>query len=183
MAASTRLIGPRGVALAREQSSGAPSTEIEFSSLLDAPAERVWSQVTDFRQINAELMPILRMTVPSDWTDLSLESIRPGQKLFRSWLLLFGVLPIDYDDLGIAEVGPGYRFRERSQMMSAAMWEHERLVEDAAFGKCQITDRVRFTPRWKLSGLVLNWFVPRLFAHRHHKLRGRFSSTGPGSRA
>lgn len=127
-------------------------------------------------------MPILRMTVPSNWTVLSLESIRPGQKLFRSWLLLFGVLPIDYDDLSIAEVGPGYRFLERSQRMSAAMWEHERLVEDAALGEGQIIDRVRFTPRWKLSGLALNWFVPRLFAHCHHKLRGRFSSTG-GQRA
>lgn len=34
--------------------------------------------------------------------------IQPGQRLFRSWLLLFGVIPIDYDDICIAQIGPGY---------------------------------------------------------------------------
>jgi hypothetical protein len=164
--------------VARERSSRTPSTEIELSSLLRARADLVWSQVTDFSGINAELMPLLRMTAPREWTKLTLEDVRPGQKLFRSWLLLFGVLPIDYDDLSIAEVGPGYRFLERSRMMSAALWEHERLVEEAAAGGCRITDRVRFTPRWKPLGPLLNWIVPRLFAHRHRRLRDRFASTG-----
>jgi hypothetical protein len=164
--------------VARERSSGTPSTEIEFSSLLDARADQVWSQVTDFSGINAELMPILRMTAPREWKDSTLEDVRPGQRLFRSWLLLFGVVPIDYDDLCIAEVGPGYRFLERSQMLSATLWEHERLVVEAASGRCRVTDRVRFTPRWTPLGPLLIWFVPRLFAHRHRRLRARFSSPG-----
>jgi hypothetical protein len=164
--------------MARARSSGTPSTELELSSLLNARADQVWSEVTSFRGINAELMPILKMTAPRDWKERTLEQVRPGQDLFRSWLLLFGVVPIDYDDLGIAEVGPGYRFLERSQMLSAALWEHERLVEEVTAGSCRVTDRVRFAPRWTPFGPLLCWFVPRLFAHRHRRLRVRFSSGG-----
>jgi hypothetical protein len=161
--------------MARARSSGTPSTELELSSLLNARADQVWSEVTTFRGINAELMPILKMTAPRDWKERSLDEVRPGQELFRSWLLLFGVVPIDYDDLGIFEVGPGYRFLERSQLLSAAPWEHERLVEQVTAGSCRVTDRVRFAPRWTPLGPLLGWFVPRLFAHRHRRLRGRFS--------
>ena len=92
----------------------------------------------------------------------------------RSWLLLFGVIPIDYDDICIAEIGPGYRFLERSQMMSASTWEHERIVVDELPGTCRITDRVRFTARYAPLGTILRWLVPRVFAHRHDRLQDRY---------
>jgi hypothetical protein len=153
------------------------ASEIEVSSVVVADTDRVWSQVIHFQGINGELMPLLRMTSPRSWSDRTLEDVEPGQRLFRSWLLLFGVFPIDYDDICIVEVGPGYRFLERSQMMSSSTWEHERVVAEAAPGTCRIKDRVRFTPRWQPLGPVLRWFVPRLFAHRHRQLERRFSGT------
>lgn len=146
----------------------------ELSTQLEAPVVQVWSCVTDFNGINAEMRPLLRMTVPREWTNLTLEQVRLGERLFRSWLLLFGVLPIDFDDLAIAQVGPGYRFVERSRMLSASLWEHERLVESTTPGTCLVTDRVRFTPRWKPLGFVLGQFVPIFCVHRHRRLRQTF---------
>ena len=157
-------------------------TQVEQKSVLEAPAERVWAYVTDFEGINSEMSPLLRMTSPRQSTRLSPELVRPGERLFRSWLLLFGVLPIDYDDLTIAELGPGYRFLERSQMFSAPVWEHERLVEPMGSHSCQVIDRIRFAPRSRAHGLVLGWFVPRFFAHRHQQLRRKFGA-GDASRA
>jgi hypothetical protein len=147
------------------------------SSVVDADAERVWAEAIRFEGVNDELMPLLRMSSPRAWSGRTLDDVQPGQRLFRSWLLLFGVVPIDYDDICIVEMGPGYRFLERSQMMSASTWEHERVVMDESPGTCRITDRVRFTVRWKPLGPVLRWFVPRLFAHRHRQLKRRYGST------
>ena len=52
--------------------------------------------------------------------------MRLGERLFRSWILLFGVLPIDYDDITLVSIEPGRGFHERSSMLSMRVWEHER---------------------------------------------------------
>lgn len=114
------------------------------------------------------------MTSPRSWRGRTLDEAQPGQRLFRSWLLLIGVIPIDDDDICIAEIGPGYRFLERSEMMSASSWEHDRVVIDGLPGTCRITDRVRFTARWTPLIPALRWFVPRVFAHRHNQLKARY---------
>lgn len=151
--------------------------KVEISSVVDADAGRVWGDALDFTGINGELMPLLRMTSPRRWRGRTLDHVQPGRRLFRSWLLLFGVIPVDYDDICIVEIGPGYRFLERSQMMSASTWEHERIVIDELPGTCRITDRVRFTARSAPLGTVLRWFVPRVFAHRHDQLKARYRAT------
>ena len=38
----------------------------------------------------------------------------------RSWILLFGVMPVDYDDLGLERIEPGRGFLERSTMLTPA---------------------------------------------------------------
>jgi ligand-binding SRPBCC domain-containing protein len=154
------------------------SPPVEVVSELAAPAEEVWAAATDLAQINDELKPLMRMTAPRGWESLSLERIQPGQRLFRSWLLLLGFLPVDYDDLTIAEIGPGHRFQERSRMMSASVWEHERVVVPTGTGSCRLTDRVGFVPRTALHGVVLRRVVPLLFAHRHRRLRKRYGEAG-----
>jgi hypothetical protein len=151
--------------------------ELTLGSRLEAPADRVWERVTDLRGINDELWPVLRMTAPPGWTRLDPDRVRPGERLFRSWLLLFGVLPVDVDDLAVAELGPGPRFVERSRMLSASVWEHEREVQPLGAGACEVVDRVRFVPRWRPLGPVLGWVVPRLFAHRHRRLRAAFRTS------
>jgi hypothetical protein len=154
---------------------------LEVSSDLCAPASEVWAAATDFSGINDELRPLMRMTAPRGRRQLSADRIEPGQRLFRSWLLLFGVVPVDYDDLTIAELGPGHRFQERSRMLSASVWEHERVVEPTGPDSCRVTDRVAFTARTALHAAVLRRVVPRLFAHRHRRLRRRFGDASPSS--
>ncbi len=146
----------------------------EVRSDLSAPAERVWEHATDLAGVNAELMPLMRMTFPKGAGSLSADRIQLGERLFRSWLLLFGVVPIDYDDLTIVELQPGHRFLERSRMMSASVWEHERVVERTSSTSCRVSDRLSYRPRFAPFGLVLGWLVPRLFAHRHRRLRRLF---------
>ena len=80
--------------------------------------------------INDELAPLLRMTVPRGLDRLDLHGLGPGP-LGRSWLLLFGLIPVDYDQLGLERIEPGRGFLERSTMLSQRLWEHERTIEPA----------------------------------------------------
>ena len=65
-----------------------------------------------------------------------------GERIFRSWVLLFGVLPIDYDDLTLIALEPGRGFHERSRMLSMRVWEHERTLEPDGEGGCRVRDRL-----------------------------------------
>jgi hypothetical protein len=56
---------------------------------------------------NAELWPFLRMTYPRGRSRLDPEVVPIGTRAFRSWLLLFGLVPVDYDDLTFHEIVPG----------------------------------------------------------------------------
>ncbi|QRN97067.1 SRPBCC family protein [Archangium violaceum] len=152
-----------------------PSQEYGFSltSDLRAPPEEVWSHATRMQGVNREFFPLVRMTWPS--SDGSLPSPPPlGQRLFRSWILLFGLLPIDYDDLTFVEFEPGRRFLERSVLFSQKQWIHERIVTPTATG-CRLTDSVRFIPRLRPLGslhlAVFRW----AFHWRHRNLRRLFS--------
>ena len=88
-------------------------------------------------------------------------------------MLLFGVLPIDYDDLTLVALEPGHGFHERSRMASMPVWEHERTLEPAGAG-CLLRDRLSFKPRLPGMGPLLEGFVRATFRHRHRRLRRRF---------
>lgn len=45
--------------------------------------------------VNAELWPLARMTALPKWRDRPILEWPTGQILFKSWVLLLGVLPID----------------------------------------------------------------------------------------
>src|SRR4051812_8968969 len=96
----------------------------EVRTNVAAPADAVWLRVTTPEGINDELAPVMRMTMPAAMRGKSLADLSPGAHLGRSWLLLFGLVPFDYDDLFIAEIRPGH-FLERSTMLSMRVWEHE----------------------------------------------------------
>ncbi|MFY0570462.1 SRPBCC family protein [Archangium lansingense] len=144
-----------------------------FSSELRAPPEEVWSHATDMQGVNREFFPLVRMTWPGPDSRLHAPPVL-GQRMFRSWILLFGLLPIDYDDLSLAEFEPGRRFLECSVMFSQKQWVHERIVTPTTTG-CRLTDSVRFTPRLHALG-ALQLAVFRLsFRWRHRNLRRLFS--------
>ena len=103
------------------------------SSMLSTPPDVLWRHAVSPAGVNREFRPLLRMTFPADISDFT-AAWQPGERLFRSWLLLGGLLPIEYDDLTLAEVEPGRRFLERSSMFLQRVWEHERVVEPITQG-------------------------------------------------
>jgi len=146
--------------------------EIRAVSDLDAPAEVVWRHAVSPQGVNMELRPLLRMTFPAGAADI-LDTWQPGQRLFRSWILLGGVVPVEYDDLAIVELEPGRRFLERSHLLTQRVWEHERTVEPRN-GGCRLSDRVGFEPRSALLGPLHAAVFAIVFRLRHRNLRRRF---------
>jgi hypothetical protein len=152
----------------------ARSAEISVSSRLEAGADRVWARVITPAGINDELRPWLRMTVPRGVERLDPSSVELGRPIGRSWVLLFGLLPFDYDEITLVRLEEGRGFLERSRMLSQRVWEHERTLEPTADGGCLITDRARWEPRIPLPGALLRPLFRAVFRHRHRRLRRRF---------
>jgi hypothetical protein len=144
--------------------------DVEQSSEIAAPAAEVWERAVTPEGINHELAPILRMTMPSGLRDKTIDDVTVGEPLGRSWLLLFGFLPVDYDDLALDELQPGRRFLERSSMLSMRAWQHERIVEPLGEGSCRLTDRLTFEPRIPGTRGIARRIVTVLFRRRHARM-------------
>ena len=147
----------------------------EISSVLAADRETVWAHCSSVQGVQRELSPWFRMTFPDDVARLTPERVTLGKPLSRSVLLLFGVLPLDWDDVTFIEIDPGRRFVERSSMASQRVWEHERFLEDVA-GGTRITDRLRWEGRFPGAAALFDLVVPRLFTWRHQQLRKIFAA-------
>jgi hypothetical protein len=112
-----------------------------------------------------------------------LEGANTGERLFRSWLLLFGIFPIDYDDLTFADIAPGRGFVERSEMGTQRLWQHERRLERVGESTV-VTDVLEWTGRFPGAEKLFAVVVPRLFRWRHRRLRrkfGRITTSGLGT--
>jgi ligand-binding SRPBCC domain-containing protein len=159
-------------------------TSVTLSSQIDAPAEEVWARATTQEGINDELRPVLRMTLPRSLEGMTIEDAPIGEVAGRSWILLLGFLPVEYDDLRLVELEPGHRFLERSSMLSLKTWQHERIVEPTGDRSCQVTDRLTFEMRQPLAFIgaerIARAVVARLFAHRHRRLARRFAEGRAG---
>jgi ligand-binding SRPBCC domain-containing protein len=89
------------------------------------------------------------------------------------------MVPIDFDDITLAEIEVGRRFLERSTMLSHRLWEHERTIEPIAEG-CVVTDRVRFALRLGAPSSLSRPVLGAVFRHRHARLRRRFGGRDLG---
>jgi ligand-binding SRPBCC domain-containing protein len=150
------------------------------ASRLAASREQVWKRVSTMEGVNAELVPIARMKVPRGVGGLDPGTVPIGERVGRFWILLFGLFPVDYDDLTLVRLDPPAGFLERSQMLTMRVWEHERTLEPAD-GGCLIRDRVRLEPRLPGAARVLLPVYRAVFRHRHRRLRRRFGALSSGS--
>lgn len=148
---------------------------LRHTSLVDAAAADVWRRVTSFDGINAELGPVLRMRTPPALRDATLATVPLGVPLGRAWILLCGVLPVEYDDLMLTEVEQGSHFQEVSSMLSMHRWEHRREVRPIDARRTEVTDIVGFEPRVPLLGGLFEGVLRALFAHRHRRLARAFA--------
>src|SRR5437667_11065302 len=103
---------------------GMSQVELTFRSELSAPRDRVWAWVTSTEGISRELWPILRMTAPRGVKSIGDVPIEPGNPLFRSWILLFGLIPIDRSDLTLFRLDVGKRFVEKSSRLCLGLWRN-----------------------------------------------------------
>lgn len=149
---------------------------LSFESRVRSSRDVVWASISSMDGVNAELLPILRMTHPRD-VDL-LDLVAGDQEApvfcFRSWLLLGGVVPIDRHALTIEHLDPGVGFDEESTSWLQRRWRHERRIVDESDGGCLVTDRLMIEPRVPFVGPVVSFAVRRVFEHRHRRLRRRF---------
>ena len=139
----------------------------------------VWARAVTERGINAELRPLLRMTMPAGLRGKTIEDVEVGAPLGRSWILLGGIVPVDFDDLRLVELEPGRRFLERSRTFAFSVWQHERVVEPLGEGRCGLTDRLGFELRPALAWMpgaarLARAIVAALFRHRHRRLTGLY---------
>lgn len=149
------------------------TVRLTFESKVAASASEVWSWATSVKGISAEMWPVLKMTIPKGKSSILDFEVAPGQPLFRSWLLLAGVLPIDCSELTLLEVEDGRRFLEQSPMLSMRLWRHERVLTPTHEGT-SVSDNLEFSPRFGTP--VVRWFVKVFFQHRHAVLRRVFSN-------
>jgi len=86
---------------------------LRFESTLRASPERVWEWITSVEGISAEMRPFCRMTTPKKMHSLANVRVEPGTRMFRSYVFLFGFMPIDYSDMTLVELTPGVGFVEQ----------------------------------------------------------------------
>ena len=142
--------------------------EFEISSGLNAIPSLLWDAAVTPASVNREFRPVLRMTFPNGTRRIT-EPLVLNQTKFRSWLLLFGVLPIEYDDLSFSEVVEGQMFHEKSSMFFVRTWEHIRRITPVECGS-RLTDTIRFEPKVRIFGTAQLKLFKLVFKLRHMNL-------------
>jgi ligand-binding SRPBCC domain-containing protein len=150
---------------------------ITHTSELAAPRDDVWRHATTMQGVNSELMPLVKMTVPSEARGLSIADAPTGEVAFHSWLLLGGALPFDRHALKLERIEPGWEFVEESTSLMQKRWRHVRTLEDID-GGCRVTDEVTVEPRVPFLASIAARIVDRIFTHRHEQLREQFGVFG-----
>ncbi len=141
---------------------------------LAAHTAELWDHAVSPVDVNAELRPLLSMSFPDGVEDIT-TGWEPGRFRFRSWILLGGLIPVEYDDIAFAEVQPGHSFCETSSMASQSLWSHERVVE-ALPGGARISDHLTFAARLPMLEPLYGWVFRWVFQWRHYNLRRRYGN-------
>ncbi len=143
-----------------------------ISSELSVPPAEFWASMS-MSAVNAELLPLVRMTCPSEWQHCTLERWATGRVLFRSTILLFGFLPVDVHSLRLERIYPGQGFLERSHSWANRLWQHERTTMATPKG-CVVTDTVSVQGRVPLATALMLPIYRLVFRHRHNRLRSLY---------
>ena len=74
-----------------------------FVTTLRARPDEVWRHASSFAGVNRELWPLARMTYPRAMARLMPGAVPLLRTAFRSWILLLGIIPVDFDDMTLVE--------------------------------------------------------------------------------
>lgn len=151
---------------------------LRFQSELATGAEAVLAAAMTMPGVNAELMPLLRMSYPAQYRALDAKQAPLNRRLFRSWLLLFGFIPVDLHALAFDRLYDN-GFDERSSSLLHRVWIHRRRVEPID-GGARVIDELDFEPRVSWLRGFDRFMVVQTFAHRHRRLRVRYGELPAG---
>lgn len=144
---------------------------LRFESRLNAAPQEIWDAAMTLRGINAEAMPIFRMTHPAEIASMTDAPFCPGKKIFHSRVLALGFIPFDWTDLTLVEYVDGQYFLEQSPMGSMHYWQHRRTIRPDGNG-AHLVDELHFTP--KMPAAIARPFITLAFWNRHRNLRRRW---------
>ena len=156
---------------------------VEVAVRVASSAAAVWAEASTPAGVNAELMPLVRMTFPPGVAALTSADVVCGGLVCRCWMLAGGVVPFDrhslvfesiHDDPSAASMG----FVEESSSLLQRRWRHERTVSVIDDHRCEVRDRVTVVPRLGIARPVVSRIVPLVFAHRHRRLERRWGAAG-----
>jgi hypothetical protein len=142
---------------------------LRIRSHLATDRPTLWTHASSMDGVNAELAP-MHMTHPAG---AALTGDVPlGQPLFRSFVSLWGFVPLDVHEFGLVDVRPGEGFHESSRSLLERRWVHRCTLVEVP-GGVELTDELEFEPR--VLGFVVARVIAATFARRHAWLRRRFS--------
>lgn len=151
--------------------------ELQFATVLAAPLDVVWERAVAVSGANDELWPMAKMTFP-----LRLDSHTPPEQVvgreFRTWMLAFGVVPIDRRTMRIQVFEQG-RFRECSTSRMMGRMCHERTAVTTDHGSTVLTDTLMHESRGRLVDALLRTGTTLTFHRRHRRLRRHFDKASP----
>jgi hypothetical protein len=151
--------------------------KLEVSSDLKISPEDVDGLLT-MKGVNRELSPLIRMTAPPEWSGKAIYEWPSGKVLFSSWILLFGILPIDRHTFFFQSIDRQRGFAEASSSFTNKRWHHQRDINRNG-ASCRVTDIVEFQCRLPVLAYVLAPVYRFIFKHRHQVLRSYYGgSTG-----
>nr|WP_174505329.1 hypothetical protein [Acinetobacter sp. Marseille-Q1620] len=146
------------------------SISLRYQSELSASRQQIWQWITSVEGISKEISPYFRMTAPKNIRSINDLQPEAGKKLFRSYIFLFGFLPIDYSDMTLVKLEPEQGFIENSPMGSMKNWQHIRsIIPSHTTNKLLLVDELTFEPHFAKPLVV--WFIKKVFKHRHSILQ------------
>ena len=149
--------------------------KFEVSSNLKISTEDVEGLLT-MKGVNSELSPLIRMTAPSEWSSKPIFEWPTGEVLFSSWILLFGILPVDRHTFFLQSIDRQRGFVEASSSLTNKLWHHRRQINRNG-ASCRLTDTVEFRCRLPLLAHVLGPVYRFIFRHRHQVLRSFYGGS------
>ncbi|MBC54241.1 MAG: hypothetical protein CMQ34_10465 [Gammaproteobacteria bacterium] len=149
--------------------------KFEVSSNLKISPEDVDGLLT-MKGVNTELSPLIRMTAPSEWLSKPVFEWPTGKVLFSSWILLFGIFPIDRHTFFFQSIDRQRGFAEASSSLTNKLWHHRRDIRRTG-ASWRVTDTVEFQCRLPGLEYVLAPVYGFIFKHRHQVLRSYYSGS------
>ena len=110
---------------------------------------------------------------PNCFAERGLLGLPQRQQLFKSWILLFGIIPIDRHSFYLDTIYPEEGFSESSSSAINASWCHVRKITPQSTGCCVI-DTVSYKSRLPFVDVILKPAYKLVFWRRHQNLRLKY---------